>query len=144
MRVADILKSKGQHVVTIVPEESIRSLSQRLRREHIGAVVVSYDGKTIDGIISERDIAHGVDVHGNALLDKKVGDLMTTAVFTCTRDDTVSQLMKLMTEKRIRHVPVFENDELIGLISIGDVVKFRLEELQMEANVMRDIAIANR
>lgn len=144
MRVADILKSKGQHVVTIVPEESIRSLSQRLRREHIGAVVVSYDGKTIDGIISERDIAHGVDVHGNALLDKKVGDLMTTAVFTCTRDDTVSQLMKLMTEKRIRHVPVFENDELIGLVSIGDVVKFRLEELQMEANVMRDIAIANR
>ena len=144
MRVADILKSKGQHVVTIVPEESIRSLSQRLRREHIGAVVVSHDGKTIDGIISERDIAHGVDVHGNALLDKKVGDLMTTAVFTCTRDDTVSQLMKLMTEKRIRHVPVFENDELIGLVSIGDVVKFRLEELQMEANVMRDIAIANR
>jgi predicted transcriptional regulator len=144
MRVADILKSKGQHVVTIVPEESIQSLSQRLRREHIGAVVVSYDGKTIDGIISERDIAHGVDVHGNALLDKKVGDLMTTAVFTCTRDDTVSQLMKLMTEKRIRHVPVFENDELIGLVSIGDVVKFRLEELQMEANVMRDIAIANR
>lgn len=144
MRVADILKSKGQHVVTIVPEESIRSLSQRLRREHIGAVVVSYDGKTIDGIISERDIAHGVDVHGNALLDKKVGDLMTTAVFTCTRDDTVSQLMKLMTEKRIRHVPVFENGELIGLVSIGDVVKFRLEELQMEANVMRDIAIANR
>ena len=144
MRVADILKSKGQNVVTIVPEESIRSLSQRLRREHIGAVVVSYDGKTIDGIISERDIAHGVDVHGNALLDKKVGDLMTTAVFTCTRDDTVSQLMKLMTEKRIRHVPVFENDELIGLVSIGDVVKFRLEELQMEANVMRDIAIANR
>ena len=144
MRIADILKSKGQHVVTIVPEESIQSLSQRLRREHIGAVVVSYDGKTIDGIISERDIAHGVDVHGNALLDKKVGDLMTTAVFTCTRDDTVSQLMKLMTEKRIRHVPVFENDELIGLVSIGDVVKFRLEELQMEANVMRDIAIANR
>jgi predicted transcriptional regulator len=144
MRVADILKSKGQHVVTIVPEESIRSLSQRLRREHIGAVVVSHDGKTIDGIISERDIAHGVDVHGNALLDKKVDDLMTTAVFTCTRDDTVSQLMKLMTEKRIRHVPVFENDELIGLVSIGDVVKFRLEELQMEANVMRDIAIANR
>jgi len=144
MRVADILKSKGQHVVTIVPEESIQSLSQRLRREHIGAVVVSYDGKTIDGIISERDIAHGVDVHGNALLDKKVGDLMTTTVFTCTRDDTVSQLMKLMTEKRIRHVPVFENDELIGLVSIGDVVKFRLEELQMEANVMRDIAIANR
>ena len=144
MRVADILKSKGQHVVTIVPEESIQSLSQRLRREHIGAVVVSHDGKTIDGIISERDIAHGVDVHGNALLDKKVDDLMTTAVFTCTRDDTVSQLMKLMTEKRIRHVPVFENDELIGLVSIGDVVKFRLEELQMEANVMRDIAIANR
>jgi len=144
MRIADILKSKGQHVVTIVPEESIRSLSQRLRRERIGAVVVSYDGKTINGIISERDIAHGLDVHGNALLDKKVDDLMTKAVFTCTRDDTVSELMKLMTEKRIRHVPVFENDELIGLVSIGDVVKFRVEELQMEANIMRDIAIANR
>lgn len=144
MRVADILKSKGRYVVTIAPSETIRALSSQLRRERIGAVVVSEDAKSIEGIISERDIARGLDVHDTDLPDKKVEDLMTRSVFTCTCEDTISNLMRLMTEKRIRHVPVVEDQELIGLVSIGDVVKFRLEELQMEANVMRDIAIAKR
>ena len=144
MKVADILESKGRHVVTIAPSETIKALSSQLRRERIGAVVVSEDAKSIEGIISERDIARGLDVHDADLPEKKVEDLMTRSVFTCTPEDAISNLMKLMTDKRIRHVPVVEDQELIGLVSIGDLVKFRLEELQLEANVMRDIAIAKR
>ena len=144
MKVIEILKAKGRGVVTVRPEETIKVLSHRLRMERIGSVVVSSEGQTVDGIVSERDIVHGLAEHGAELLNKPVSELMTKSVITCTSDDTISALMKLMTHKRVRHLPVVEGKKLVGIISIGDVVKYRLDEIELEANVMRDYAIASR
>lgn len=144
MKVFEILKAKGRDVVTVRPEETIKVLSHRLRMEQIGSVIVSSDGQTVDGIISERDIVHGLAEHGAVLLDKPVSELMTKSVSTCASDDTISALMKLMTHKRVRHLPVVERGKLVGIVSVGDVVKYRLDEIELEANVMRDYAIASR
>lgn len=144
MKVIEILKAKGRGVVTVRPEETIKVLSHRLRMERIGSVVVSSEGQTVDGIVSERDIVHGLAEHGAELLNKPVSELMTKSVITCTSDDTISALMKLMTHKRVRHLPVVEGEKLVGIISVGDVVKYRLDEIELEANVMRDYAIASR
>ncbi len=144
MKVIEILKAKGRGVVTVRPEETIKVLSHRLRMERIGSVVVSSEGQTVDGIVSERDIVHGLAEHGAELLNKPVSELMTKSVITCTSDDTISALMKLMTHKRVRHLPVVEGKKLVGIVSIGDVVKYRLDEIELEANVMRDYAIASR
>ena len=144
MKVIEILKAKGRGVVTVRPEETIKVLSHRLRMERIGSVVVSSEGQTVDGIVSERDIVHGLAEHGAELLNKPVSELMTKSVITCTSDDTISALMNLMTQKRVRHLPVVEGKKLVGIISIGDVVKYRLDEIELEAIVMRDYAIASR
>jgi len=144
MKVIEILKAKGRGVVTVRPEETIKVLSHRLRMERIGSVVVSSEGQTVDGIVSERDIVHGLAEHGAELLNKPVSELMTKSVITCTSDDTISALMNLMTQKRVRHLPVVEGKKLVGIVSIGDVVKYRLDEIELEAIVMRDYAIASR
>jgi CBS domain-containing protein len=144
MHIADILKAKGSKVITIRPDLSITYLAHRLRMERIGALVVSETGDTADGIISERDVAHGLAEHGAEVLRRTVAELMTKAVVTCSPSDTIAHVAKVMTDRRIRHMPVTEGRRLVGIISIGDVVKHRLDELELEANVMRDYAIARR
>jgi CBS domain-containing protein len=142
MHVSDVLKRKGRAVVTVRGDISVEHLAQRLRAEGIGAVVVSEDGVSIDGIISERDIVRGFAEHGAELTTKSVADLMTRGVATCSPDDTVSHVSSLMTKRRIRHVPVVENQKLVGIVSIGDVVRHRLDELELETNVLRDYAVS--
>jgi len=142
MKVSNVLDVKGTDVFTVRPEETINTLSHRLRALRVGAIIVSSDGSTVDGIISERDVAFGLAEHGADLLEMKVSDLMTRSVVTCTRDSSISDLMKQMTQRRIRHLPVVENGKLVGVISIGDIVKHRLAEMQAETDVMRDYAIA--
>ena len=144
MKVAALLSSKGEDVVTIAPEASVREAVETLRRRRIGALVVSGDGRRVEGIVSERDIVNGLARHGGQLLDKSVADIMTVAVMSCAPDESVRHLMWVMTEQRNRHVPVVENGALCGIVSIGDVVKSRLDEVEMEANVLRDAYIAHR
>lgn len=144
MKVADILSVKGNRVMTVGPNESISRLAHRLRLEKVGAMIVSEDGKKIDGIISERDIAIGLAEHGAALPELHVSNLMTRGVITCSPDDSIADISRIMTQRRVRHLPVKDKDQLVGVVSVGDVVKYRLDEMEMEANVLRDYAIARR
>ena len=138
MDVASILRTKGSSVATAPPEATITDIAARLKQEKIGALVVSDDGVKVLGIISERDIVRGLADHGLDLLDKRADELMTTEVLTCTPNDTTGDLMAIMSEQRIRHIPVTEDGGLCGIVSIGDVVKDRLDEVEREANALRD------
>lgn len=144
MRVADILRSKGSSVKTVPPEATAQEFAQKLRVEGVGAMVVKGDNAGYVGIISERDLAHGLAVHGAHLPKIPVTELMTKSVITCGPDDSISEISKVMTTRRIRHVPVVEGGKLVGLVSIGDVLKYRLDEIQLEANVLREYAMARR
>jgi len=137
MNVNSILRTKGTKVVTARPDWSVSVLTERLRAEGIGALVVSEDDKTIVGIVSERDIVRGLAQHGAAILDSKVGDIMYHDVITSTGEEDIEAVMGKMTRHRIRHLPVVDNGRLCGIISIGDVVKHRLEELESETTAMR-------
>jgi CBS domain-containing protein len=142
MKVSDIIQTKGSVVKTVRPEASAREVSVRLQADQIGAMVVSDDGKSIDGIVTERDLAYGLAAHGSELPTMPVSSLMTKAVIVCSPDESITHVMKLMTQRRVRHLPVREGAKLVGIISIGDVLKHRLDELELEANVMRDYAVA--
>jgi CBS domain-containing protein len=142
MKVSDILQVKGPAVKTVRPDTSARELSVQLRAEQIGAMIVSNDGKSIDGLVSERDIAYALAAHGEELPKLTVSRLMTKVVVVCSPEDSITKVMKLMTQRRIRHLPVKEGDQLVGIISIGDVLKHRLDEAELEANVLRDYAVA--
>ena len=144
MKVADILQTKGSTVRTLPPNATVFELSQRLRTEQIGAMIVSNDDRSIDGIISERDIAYGLAVYGSQLPGIAVSKLMAKAVVVCSPEDSITDVMKLMTQRRVRHLPVKHGEQLVGIISIGDVLKHRLGEMQLEANVLRDYAVAVR
>jgi CBS domain-containing protein len=144
MKVVDILRIKGSAVKTVKPDETALEFSEQLRVEQIGAMIVSDDGKSVDGIISERDLAYGLAAHGGKLPRIAVSELMTKVIVVCSPEDSITDVMKLMTQRRIRHLPVKDGDQLVGIISIGDVLKHRLGEVQLEANVLRDYAIAAR
>ena len=144
MKVADILQSKGPAVKTVRPDVTALELSEQLRAERIGAMIVSADGASIDGIISERDLAYGLAAHGSRLPRVTVERLMTKVVVVCSPEDSIAEVMSVMTQRRIRHLPVKSGDRLVGIISSGDVLKHRLWEMQLEANVLRDYAIARR
>lgn len=139
MNVETILRTKGRDVAMIGPEATIGEAVQRLGARGIGALVVSQDGTQVDGIISERDIVRGLADHGAALLSERVGDLMTRRVHTCAPEDAVEDLMGMMTQKRIRHLPVVKDGALCGIVSIGDVVKNRLDEIEFEASSLRSM-----
>ncbi|MFY9615520.1 MAG: CBS domain-containing protein [Candidatus Dormiibacterota bacterium] len=141
MKVETILSKKGRAVETIRPDRDATAALEKLRAADIGALVVSRDGSSVDGILSERDIVRGLAKLGAGALKVQVQELMTQKVLTCTPEDSTSYLMKLMTEKRIRHVPVVQDGVVCGIVSIGDVVKNRVEELEMEAVVLRDSRI---
>lgn len=131
MRIADVLRSKGAAVVTINPDATVTELLAGLAQHNIGAMVVAGpDG--VAGIVSERDVVRQLHAHGTSVLSRPVSKIMTAVVSSCTKADTVDGLSVLMTENRVRHVPVLENGKLIGIVSIGDVVKTRMEELEAE------------
>jgi CBS domain-containing protein len=132
MRVHDVLRRKGANVVTVRPEATVRELLDMLAEHRIGALVVSSDGKAVEGIVSERDIVLRLHDRGPEILDAKVVEIMTVDVSTCRPDELLENLMALMTNQRFRHVPVVAEGALVGIISIGDVVKHRMEELQAE------------
>ena len=137
MRIADVLRTKGAAVATITPETSVSGLLNELAMNNIGAmVVVSGDG--VVGIVSERDVVRKLHEHGVELLRLPVSQIMTTMVATCSPTDTVDHLTALMTTKRVRHIPVVDNDRLVGIVSIGDVVKQRMEELESEQRALQD------
>ena len=141
MKVKDILSKKGQQVSVIRPDSTISTAANRLKLDGIGAMVVSEDGEQIAGIISERDIVRAMVEFGAGLQQMFVSELMTQSVRTCGPDAAINDVMVEMTRSRIRHLPVVESGKLAGIISIGDVVKNRLEELETETHVLRDYIV---
>jgi CBS domain-containing protein len=137
MNVETILRNKGNRVATIRPEATVGDAVEMLNRERIGALVVSQDGAGVDGILSERDIVMALGDHGGDLMSRPVSAIMTRNVITCEPNDTVGELMAEMTNRRIRHFPVMADGRLCGIVSIGDLVKNRLDEVEFEANSMR-------
>jgi len=144
MRVSDVLRSKGSRVETIPAEATVLICLHRLRTLGIGALVVSSDGEHVEGIVSERDVVRALAEHGSDLLDMRVRDLMTRSVATCRPDDGIRHVMAEMTRRRVRHLPVVSDGTLCGIVSIGDVVKSRLDELELETQVLRDAYIVHR
>ena len=131
MRIADVLRGKGGAVVTINPDATVAELLAGLADHNIGAMVVAGpDG--VKGIVSERDVVRQLHNHGASVMSQPVSKIMMSMVSTCCKEDTVDSLTLLMTEQRVRHVPVLEDGELIGIVSIGDVVKSRMQELESE------------
>lgn len=137
MDVEAILRSKGRAVATIRREETVRAAVNELISRNIGALVVSGDGDSVDGIVSERDIVHALAARGADLLSLKVAEVMTQPAVTCDPQDSIEQLMAEMTNRRIRHFPVVRDGRLCGIVSIGDVVKNRLGEVEYEARSLR-------
>jgi CBS domain-containing protein len=137
MLVSQILKSKSDDgVVTLPPGTSIAKLAETLSQRRIGAVVISTDGKQVAGIVSERDVVREVGRRGPACLSDTVDSIMTARVTTCTRGDHADEVLQKMTDGRFRHIPVVEKGHMVGLISIGDVVKARLSELEHEKDAL--------
>ncbi|MFL6140248.1 MAG: CBS domain-containing protein [Labedaea sp.] len=131
MRISDVLRSKGSTVATVGPETSVGGLVAELARHNVGAMVV-VNGAAVVGIVSERDVVRQLNERGASLLDAPVSRIMTTSVFTCLPTDSVDSLAATMTERRIRHMPVVVDGELLGIVSIGDVVKSRIGELESD------------
>ena len=138
MRVSDVLQANRQTLQTCIPEESIASICTRLSNLNIGAFPVCDAKGTLVGIISERDVVRAFAKAGARLTDMHVSDLMTREVMTCAEDDTCAEIMERMTTGKFRHLPVLRDNKLVGLISIGDVVKQRVEEIERETDAMRD------
>jgi CBS domain-containing protein len=132
MRITDVLESKGSAAVaTIRPDATVRDLLAELAAHNVGALVVSEDGRRPAGIVSERDVVRRLD-EDEAVLDGPVSAIMTSAIQVCDPEDSLDSLMALMTEHRVRHVPVVRDGELVGIVSIGDAVKVRLSQLEFE------------
>ena len=142
MNVENILMQKGTDVATIGPEASIKRAADWLRAKGIGALVVARDDAVL-GIISERDIVHALSQYGEAVGSIPAKDIMTHGLITVAPGDYLNRMMRLMTRHRVRHLPVLRNGKLAGIISIGDVVKRRLDDLELETSVLRDVYIAN-
>ena len=144
MLVATILEVKGTAVATVPRHATVGTVVAELVRHRVGALVVSPGDGTIEGIVSERDVVRCLSELDADVLSRPLFTVMSTSLHVCSPGDSVDSIMTLMTEERIRHVPVVEAGLLCGIISIGDVVKNRLEELELETNVMRDAYIAHR
>lgn len=138
MQISQLLRRKGSEVATIERDASVRAALALLAEKGIGALVVSSDGRTVEGIVSERDVARGLNDHGAGLLAEPVSTVMTAQVHSCPPGASVHDLARTMTDHRVRHVPVVEDGALIGIVSIGDVVKARLDELEEERKQLVD------
>ncbi len=143
MQVSDILAQKGSSVVTVHTNDSVLDTAVQFRARNIGAAPVADDKGEMVGMVSERDIVTAVARLGAAALSEEVETVMTTPVLTCAPDHGICSVIKIMTERRVRHLPVIEAGHLVGIISIGDVLKPRLDESELEMNVFRDIARAS-
>jgi CBS domain-containing protein len=138
MKVSDILAAKGRDVVVIEPTANLQTAAKLMASRKIGAIVILGAGRRIAGILSERDIVRAVSKSGASALDLPVGQAMTRDVLTCAEDDTCAEIMERMTMGKFRHLPVVRDSAMVGLISIGDVVKQRVEEIERESEAMRD------
>jgi CBS domain-containing protein len=138
MRISDVLRGKGTQVVTVTPDTTVRKLLAVLAEHRIGAVVVSVDGRSVDGIASERDIVRALAVRGAAVMSEPVTAIFTAEVRTVTPETSVEEVMRLMTELRVRHAPVLVDGALAGIVSIGDVVKNRMDELETERTALSE------
>ena len=147
MTIETILRRKGSDVTTIAPDVSIKRAADWLRAKNIGALVVTTEGAiegAVLGLVSEREIVHAFSRHGERAGTMLVQEIMQYGMTTVSPDDSVNRVMKLMTQHRVRHMPVMHGGKLAGIISIGDVVKYRLEDLELETNVLRDVYNAAR
>jgi CBS domain-containing protein len=142
MSIESILRRKGTDVTTIDPEANIKSAAGWLRAKNIGALVVT-SGNAVLGIISEREIVDAFSRYGETAGSIRVKEIMPQGVTTVSPDESVTRVMNLMTHHRVRHLPVLRGGKLAGIVSIGDVVKYRLEELELEKNVLRDVYITS-
>ncbi|WP_199509932.1 CBS domain-containing protein [Nucisporomicrobium flavum] len=136
MRINDVLRDKGDRVVTVTPDLTVQGLLATLAEHGIGAAVVTADGTTVDGIVSERDIVRALAERGAAVLTEPVSAIQTTRVHTVEPDADIAEVERLMTERRFRHVPVVTGGRLAGIVSIGDVVKKRITELEVETSAL--------
>lgn len=144
MLVQQILTSKdGDGVISVKPDSTVADAANLLSTKRIGTVVVSSDGSTLDGILSERDIVRELGKRGSGCLQETVRDMMTSKLVTCTKEDTADGVLEMMTKGRFRHLPVMEDGKMIGLISIGDVVKARLAELSMEKDALEGMIMGH-
>ena len=138
MKVSAILRAKGLHVETVTPNTTLTTVAWEFRSKGIGALVVTDGDGSMLGLISERDIVYGIAEHGARLLGMRVSRVMNRSVVTCAPEDSITDVMVNMTRHRVRHVVVLDNGRVHGIVSIGDVIKYRLDELELEANVLRD------
>lgn len=138
MNIASLLKAKGRAVATARQDATLLEIASQLSSKGIGAIVVVNERDEVIGIVSERDLVKTIGARGAGALSLPVGDVMTQNVITCTEDRTIEDLMGIMTSGRFRHVPVVEGGRLVGIISIGDVVKNHIAAVEMEVSAMRD------
>lgn len=141
MQVQAILNAKGADVVTIEPSATVKELAALLKERKFGAIVVSQSGKSIEGIVSERDIVHKLTDFGPKFLNVRVKEIMTRDVLTCSPNDSVDDCMEMMTGRRVRHLPVVHDGKLAGLVSIGDIVKAKIEEIRVEAESLKQYIV---
>jgi CBS domain-containing protein len=144
MLVSDVLRAKGTQVITITPDAKVRYLLAVLAEHRIGAVVVSHNGAAVDGIASERDIVQALARRGAAVMSEPVTSIYTAEVHTVTPQTPVEEVMRMMTERRVRHAPVVVDGSLHGIVSIGDVVKIRISELETERTALTDYITGTR
>jgi CBS domain-containing protein len=137
MHVAEILREKGRAVETADKTEAVSRIVEKLASKRIGAVVIVDRAGRLEGIVSERDVVHAMAKNGAETMGLQAGAIMTRDVITCNENDTIDELMAAMTAHRFRHLPVVEGGELVGIVSIGDVVKYRVAEVELEASAMR-------
>ena len=142
MFVSDILSQKGGLVFTVTPGTTLAQIAQQLSTRRIGSVLIMADADTVSGIVSERDVVRAMAQRGGAALELEARQVMTRDVKTCHPDDSIERVMEVMTQGRFRHLPVVDHGELIGLISIGDVVKARLEETRHETEALKAYIVA--
>ena len=140
MIVSSILKQKGADVETTHPEVSVAEAARRLTEKGIGSLVVCEPQGKVVGILSERDIIKGISTHGQAVVGLPIKSIMTDGTISCAPDDQVKHIMSVMTRQRVRHIPVLVDRKLVGIVSIGDLVKSRLGQTELEVNVLRDHA----
>jgi CBS domain-containing protein len=144
MLISDVLRAKGTQVITVTPDTTVRQLVAVLAEHRIGAVVVSHDGIAVDGIVSERDVVQELARRGAAVMSAPVTAIYTAQVHTVTPQSPIEDVMRMMTERRVRHAPVVADGNLQGIVSIGDVVKIRLGELQAERTALTDYITGTR
>lgn len=138
MNIAQILKAKGRAVSTAPPEATLSEIISKLAQKKIGAIVIVGDNGSVVGIVSERDVIRRLGERGEAALNEAVSESMTSSVVSCHESSTLEEMMELMTQGRFRHVPVIEEGALVGIVSIGDIVKHHVAEVEMEVTAMRD------